>query len=132
MVLGGRCPYLSFHFLLTWYVLHDFVIDRMVVLIPFQYTVACIVSSRRVCPGCCRYGGTTNCTLMEWLKDNHPAVFTHYRSLINQPDIDSFIKDMVVLETMLECCINSLSICDLLGSEGINFVLIAMIGKHMV
>jgi len=54
MVLGGRCPYLSFRFLLTWHVLQDFVIDRMVVLIPFQYIVACIVSSRRLCPGCCR------------------------------------------------------------------------------
>ena len=54
MVLGGRCPYLSFRFLLTWHVLQDFVIDRMVVLIPFQYIVACIVFSRCVCPGCCR------------------------------------------------------------------------------
>ncbi len=54
MILGGRCPYLSFWFLLTWHVLHDFVIDWMVVLIPFQYIVACIVFSRCVCPGCCR------------------------------------------------------------------------------
>ena len=55
-VLGGRCPYLSFCFLLslTWHVLHDLVIDRTVVLIPFQYIIACIVSSRHVCPGCCR------------------------------------------------------------------------------
>ena len=52
--LGGRWPYLSFRFLLTWHVLHDFVIDRMVVLIPFQYILACIVSSRQVCPECCR------------------------------------------------------------------------------
>ena len=53
-VLGGKCPYLSFRFLSTWHVLHDFVIDRMVVHIPFQYIVACIESSRQVCPGCCR------------------------------------------------------------------------------
>ncbi len=53
-VVGSRCPYLSFCFLLTWHVLHDFVIDRMVVLIPFQYIVTCVVSSRRMCPGCCR------------------------------------------------------------------------------
>jgi hypothetical protein len=54
-VLSGKCPYLSFRFLLTWHALHDFVIDRMVVYIPFQYSiVACIVSSRRVCRGCCR------------------------------------------------------------------------------
>ncbi len=53
-VLGGRCTYLSFRFLLTWHVLHDFIIDWMVVHTPFQYIVACIVSSRRVCPGCCR------------------------------------------------------------------------------
>ena len=44
-VLGGRCLYFSFRFLLTWHILHDFVIHRMVVLIPFQYIVACIVSS---------------------------------------------------------------------------------------
>jgi hypothetical protein len=44
--LGNRCPYLSFRFLLTWHVLHDFVIDWMVVLIPFQHIIACIVSSR--------------------------------------------------------------------------------------
>ncbi len=53
-VLGSKCPYLSFRFILTWHALHDFVIDRMVVHIPFQYIVACIVSSRQVCPGCCR------------------------------------------------------------------------------
>jgi hypothetical protein len=53
-VLGSKCPYLSFRFLLTWHALHDFVIDRMVVCIPFQYIVACIVSSRQVCPGSCR------------------------------------------------------------------------------
>ena len=45
-VLGGRCLYLSFRFLLTWHALNDFVIDQIVVLIPFQYIVACIVSSR--------------------------------------------------------------------------------------
>ena len=37
-VFAGRCPYLSFRFLFVWQVLHDFVIDRMVVRIPFQYT----------------------------------------------------------------------------------------------
>ena len=73
-----------------------------------------------------------NRTPLMWLRDNHSAVFTHYGSFVNQPDIDSFIKDMVVLKAMLECCINSLSVCNLLGSEGINLVLIAAIGKHMV
>jgi hypothetical protein len=34
--------------------LHDFVIDRMVTLIPFQYIAAFIVSLRQVCPGCWR------------------------------------------------------------------------------
>ncbi len=45
------------------------------------------------------------CTPLRWLRDGHPAVFTHYRSFVNQPDIDSFIKDLVVLEAMLDCCI---------------------------
>ncbi len=53
-VLDGRWPYLSFHFFLVWYVLHDFVVDQIVVHIPFQYIVAFIVSSSRVCPGCCK------------------------------------------------------------------------------
>jgi hypothetical protein len=39
---------------------------------------------------------------------------------------------MVVIEAMLECCIDSLSICDLLGSEGINLVLIARISKDII
>ncbi len=53
-ILGLRCPYLSFRFLLTWHVLHDLVIAWTAVLIPFQYIIACIISSRCVCPGCCR------------------------------------------------------------------------------
>ncbi len=53
-VLGGRCPYLRDRILLTWHDLHDFVSDRMVVRIPFQYIAAFIVSLRRVCPGCCK------------------------------------------------------------------------------
>jgi hypothetical protein len=36
-VLGGRCPYLRFHLLFIWQDLQDFVIDWMVVRIPFQY-----------------------------------------------------------------------------------------------
>jgi hypothetical protein len=54
MVLGGRCPYLSFHFLLTWHALHDFVSDQIEVRMPFQYIVAFIVSSNQVCPECCK------------------------------------------------------------------------------
>ena len=33
---------------------------------------------------------------------------------------------------MLDYYINSLSFCNLLGGEGINFLLFAVIGKHMV
>ena len=39
---------------------------------------------------------------------------------------------MVALEAMLDCCIDPLSIWDLLGSEGINLLLIGTICKHMV
>ncbi len=53
-VFGGRCPYLHDRLLLIWQDLQDFVCDQMVVGIPFQYIAAFIVSSRRVCPGCCR------------------------------------------------------------------------------
>ena len=38
---------------------------------------------------------------------------------------------MVALEAMLDCYINPLSVCNLLGSEGINFLLFAVIGKHI-
>ncbi len=51
-ILDGKCQYLSVRFLFTWQVLHDFVMDRMVIHIPFRYIAAFIVSSRRVCPGC--------------------------------------------------------------------------------
>jgi hypothetical protein len=53
-VFGGKCPYLRDRLLLIWQDLQDFVSDRMVVRIPFQYIAAFIVSSRCVCPGCCR------------------------------------------------------------------------------
>ncbi len=53
-VLGGRCPYLRDRLLLTWHDLRDFVSDRMVVRIPFQYIAAFIIFLRRVYPGCCR------------------------------------------------------------------------------
>jgi len=51
-ILDGRCPYFCVRFLFTWQDLHDFVMDRMVFLIPFQYTADFIVSLRQVCPGC--------------------------------------------------------------------------------
>jgi hypothetical protein len=40
MILGGKCPYFCVCFLFTWQILHDFVLDRMVFLIPFQYITA--------------------------------------------------------------------------------------------
>ncbi len=47
-----RKPYFSVRPLLTWHDLHDFVMDRMVVCIPFQYIAAFIVPLRRSCPWC--------------------------------------------------------------------------------
>jgi hypothetical protein len=44
--------------------------------------------------------------------------FTHYRSFVNQSDIKILIKDMVALEAMLDCCINPLSVCDLVSKLG--------------
>ncbi len=52
MVLGGKCPNLSFRLLFVEQVLQDLVIDEMVVQIPFQYIAALKVSSRGVCPEC--------------------------------------------------------------------------------
>ena len=63
-----------------------------------------------------------NRTLLKWL-GNYYSDYSY---------IEVFIKDMVVLEAMLECCIDYLSVHDLLGSEGINLILVATIGKHMV
>ncbi len=34
-ILDGRCPYFCVRFLFTWQVLHDFIMDWMVFLIPF-------------------------------------------------------------------------------------------------
>jgi hypothetical protein len=53
-IFDGRWPYFSVRLLLTWHDLHDFVMDWMVVCIPFQYIAVFIVCSRRVCPGCWR------------------------------------------------------------------------------
>jgi hypothetical protein len=44
-ILDGKCPYLSDRFLFTWQVLHDFVMDRMVIRRPFQY-IAALLSLR--------------------------------------------------------------------------------------
>ena len=52
--LAGRCPFLLLRLLFIWQVLQDFVIERMVFRMPFQYIAAFIISSRRACPGCCR------------------------------------------------------------------------------
>ncbi len=53
-ILDGRCPYFCVRFLFTWQDLHNFNMDRMVFLIPFQYIADFIVSLRHVCPGCWR------------------------------------------------------------------------------
>jgi len=60
-ILGGRCPYFCIRYLFTWQVLHDFVLDRMVLLIPFQYITAFTVSSLRdgYAQGAKDSGGTT-------------------------------------------------------------------------
>ncbi len=42
-ILDGRCPYFSDRLLFIRQVLHDFVMDRMVIRIPFQYIPAFIV-----------------------------------------------------------------------------------------
>ncbi len=44
-ILDGKCPYLSDRFLFNWQVLHDFVMDRMVIRLPFQY-IAALLSLR--------------------------------------------------------------------------------------
>ena len=51
--LARGCLYFLHCLLLIWHFLQDFVSDRIVVCIPFQYIAAFIISSRRVCPGCC-------------------------------------------------------------------------------
>jgi len=51
-ILDGRCSYFCVRFFFTWQDLHDFVLNRTVFLIPFQYIADFIVFSRRVCPGC--------------------------------------------------------------------------------
>ncbi len=58
-ILGGRYPYFCVRFLFTWQVLHDFVLDRMVFLIPFQYIAAFIVSSDGYARGAEDSGDTT-------------------------------------------------------------------------
>ena len=52
MILDGIFLYFHVRFLFIWQDLHDFVMNRMVFLIHFQYIADFIVSSRRVCPGC--------------------------------------------------------------------------------
>ena len=68
-------PTLSCTFLFTWQVLHDFVMDRMVLLILFQYIADFIVSLRRVCPGCWRIIVVIphNCTTLQGLWYYEPS-----------------------------------------------------------
>jgi hypothetical protein len=75
-----------------------------------------------------------HCAPLEWFGfgDDHPVIVTHYERAVNQSYVDPFVEDMVALEAMLECCIRFLSICDLLRDEGIDFLLIAAIGKHII
>jgi hypothetical protein len=51
-ILHGKSPYVCVRLLFTWQVLNEFVIDLMVLLIPFQYIATFIISLRWVCPGC--------------------------------------------------------------------------------
>ena len=48
--------------------------------------------------------GTTSLHALEWFWDDHPAIVKHYGRVVNQSYVDSFVKDMVALEAMLECC----------------------------
>jgi hypothetical protein len=73
-----------------------------------------------------------NRTPLQWLGDDHSAIFTHYGSFVNQSDVEILIKDMVALEAMLNCWVNPLSVGNLLGSEGIDFFRFATIGKHII
>ncbi len=51
-ILDCKSLYLYVCLLFTWQVLHHFVIDQIVFLIPFWYIAAFIASLRWVCQGC--------------------------------------------------------------------------------
>ncbi len=59
-ILDGRWPYFSVRLLLTWHDLHDFVMDRTVVRISFQYIAAFIFLRDDRAPGAEDSGGTTS------------------------------------------------------------------------
>ena len=92
-VFAGRCPYLSFRFLFVWQVLQDFVIDRMVVRIPFQYIAALIVSSTGVSRVLEIVVVPHHRTPLEWLGYDQPSFFANTFCAFNELDFQSFIND---------------------------------------
>jgi hypothetical protein len=52
---AGSFPYLCLCCLLIWHVRQCLTCDWMLCLMPFQYITVCRLSSRWVCPGCCKY-----------------------------------------------------------------------------
>ena len=63
-ILGGKCPYFCVRFLFTWQVLHDFVLDRMV--LPFLSSISQISLSLRDgrAQGAEDSGDTINCATL--------------------------------------------------------------------
>jgi hypothetical protein len=128
MVLGRMCPYLSLRLLMDWQVLHDLVIDQMVVRIPFRYIAGFIVSSRYVCPVVM----TFNCMHLEWLRDNRPTIFADISSVLNESDLQSFINHCILLKEVFQGSHQLVELLQfLLLLEGI-FCLFAAIWKHFI
>ncbi len=76
-VFGGRCPYFHDRLLLIWQDLHDFVSDRMVVRIPFQYMAAFILLKTCMSRVLQIVMIPLNCTQLEWLGGNQPTIFAY-------------------------------------------------------
>ncbi len=118
LVLGGRCLYLSFCLLLDWQVLQDLIIDQMVV--HFEDIAALIVSLRRVCPGYCKlcwYHITAH--ICNGLGITSQPSFADTSCVLNELDLQSFIKYCIALKKVFQGCVGLLSLGNfLLLSEG--------------
>ncbi len=111
-VFGGRCPYLRDHLLIIWQDLQDFVSDWIMVCIPFQYIAAFIVSSRFVCPGCCRWW-SYHLTARNWSClgiTSHPSL--HTQVVFNELDLQSLINYCIALKGVLQGGVSFLGFCN--------------------
>ena len=103
-ILDGRCPSFCVRLLFTWRVLHDFVIDWMVFLIPFHYIVAfnCIFETSM--PEVLKIVMISHgCMPLQWLWYYEPSFIVNASFVFIELKFQSFIQDSIAFKKVFEC-----------------------------